>query len=40
MNNLGFQPSSIFVDLYLNNEYQGLYMLTEQMEANKGHVVN
>lgn len=38
MNNLGFQPSSIFVDLYLNNEYQGLYMLTEQMEANKGHV--
>lgn len=38
MSNLGFQPSSIFVDLYLNGEYQGLYMLTEQMEANEGRV--
>ena len=38
MSNLGFQPSFIFVDLYLNGEYQGLYMLTEQMEANEGRV--
>ena len=35
---LGFQPSSIFVDVYFNNEYIGLYMLTEQMEANEGRV--
>lgn len=35
---LGFQPSSIFVDVYMNNKYQGLYMLCEQIEANKGRV--
>ena len=38
LSNLEYQPSSIFVDLYINDEYQGLYMLTEQMEANKGRV--
>ena len=38
MSNLDFQPSSIFIDLYLNDEYQGLYMLTEQIEVNKGRV--
>lgn len=38
LDTLGFQPSSIFVDVYINNEYQGLYMLTEQMEANEGRV--
>lgn len=38
LSNLAYQPSSIFVDLYLNDEYQGLYMLTEQVEVNKGRV--
>ena len=38
LDNLDFQPSSIFVELYLNDEYEGLYMLTEQIEANKGRV--
>ncbi len=38
LDNLSFQPSSIFVDLYLNEEYQGLYLLTEQIEANEGRV--
>lgn len=36
--NLGFQPTSIFIDVYFNDEYIGLYLLTEQMEANKGRV--
>lgn len=35
---LGFQPSSIFVDVYLNNNYYGLFLLCEQMEENKGRV--
>lgn len=34
----GFQPSAIFVDVYFNNEYIGLYLLTEQIEANEGRV--
>lgn len=38
LNSFDFQPSYIFVDLYLNNEYHGLYMLSEQMEANEGRV--
>ena len=38
MSNLNFQPSSIFVDVYFNNEYYGLYLLTEQMDANEGRV--
>lgn len=38
LSNLDFQPSSIFVDVYINNDYQGLYMLCEQIEANKGRV--
>lgn len=35
---LGFQPSSIFVDVYFNNEYLGLYLLCEQLEAKTGRV--
>lgn len=35
---LGFQPSAIFVDVYINNDYQGLYLLVEQIEANEGRV--
>ena len=38
MSNLDFQPSSIFVDVYFNNQYQGLYLLCEQMEAKEGRV--
>ena len=38
LDNLYFQPSSIFVDVYFNNQYQGLYMLTEQMEEKEGRV--
>ena len=38
LSNLNFQPSSIFVDVYFNNEYYGLYLLTEQMEAKEGRV--
>lgn len=38
MTNLDFQPSSIFVDVYFNNEYLGLYLLSEQMEVKKGRV--
>lgn len=38
LDNLDFQPSCIFVDLYINNEYRGLYTLCEQIEANKGRV--
>ena len=38
IDNLNFQPSSIFIDLYINSKYQGLYMLCEQIEANNGRV--
>ena len=38
LDNLDFQPSYIFVDVYLNGNYQGMYMLTEQIEANVGRV--
>ncbi len=38
LNHLDFQPSSIFVDVYFNNEYLGLYLLCEQMEVNPGRV--
>lgn len=38
LDNLCFQPSGIFVDVYINNDYRGLYMLTEQIEANNGRV--
>lgn len=36
LDNLGFQPSSIFVDVYFNNEYIGLYLLCEQIEGKPG----
>ena len=38
LDNLNYQPSSIFVDVYVNNDYLGLYTLSEQIEANKGRV--
>ncbi len=33
-----FQPSVQFVELYLNNEYLGLYLLTDQIEVTKDRV--
>ena len=36
LDNLDFQPSSIFVDVYFNNEYLGLYLLCEQIEGKEG----
>lgn len=38
MDNLGFNPSHIMVDVYFNNEYYGLFTLCEQMEVNPGRV--
>lgn len=38
LNHLNYQPSSIFVDVYFNNEYQGLYLLCEQIEMKAGRV--
>ena len=38
LDNLGFQPSYIMVDVYFNNEYYGLFLLCEQMEVNPGRV--
>ena len=33
-----FQPSFIFVDVKVNDEYLGLYLLTEQMQTGEGRV--
>ncbi|MES2062986.1 MAG: CotH kinase family protein [Bacteroidota bacterium] len=33
-----FAPHSIFVEVVMNNEYQGTYILTEQVEVNTGRV--
>ena len=38
LDNLGFQPSYIMVDVYFNNEYYGLFLFCEQMEVNPGRV--
>lgn len=38
LDNLGFQPSYIMVDVYFNNEYYGLFLMCEQMEVNPGRV--
>ncbi|HOP57588.1 MAG TPA: CotH kinase family protein [Bacillota bacterium] len=35
---MAFSPISVFVDLYLNGEYQGNYMLTDQVEAASSRV--
>lgn len=32
----GFVPSYHYVELYLNSSYQGLYLLTDQVDENKG----
>lgn len=38
LDNLDFQPSSIFVEVEFNGEYLGLYLLCEQMQTGKGRV--
>jgi len=35
---LEFTPTSQLVDLYINNQYKGIYQLTEQIQSNKGRV--
>ena len=37
--NIGFSVNYSFVELYLNGKYRGVYMLCEQIEANKHKVV-
>ena len=38
LDNLGFNPSHIMIDVYFNDEYYGLFTLCEQMEVNPGRV--
>jgi len=35
---LAFTPTSQFVNVYLNNQYKGIYQLTEQIQVNPGRV--
>lgn len=35
---IGFTPSVVFVDVYLNGEYQGNYLLTDQIEVTNDRV--
>jgi len=35
---LEFTPTSQHVDLFINNQYKGIYQLTEQIQSNKGRV--
>jgi len=35
---LEFTPTSQHVDLHINNQYKGIYQLTEQIQSNKGRV--
>ncbi len=35
---IGFSPDSRFVEVYINNKYKGIYLLTEQVQVNKGRV--
>lgn len=36
--NLEFTPTSQFVNLYLNDQYRGIYQITEQVQVNPGRV--
>ena len=36
--NLEFTPSYQFVDVHINGSYKGIYLLTEQMQVNRGRV--
>ena len=36
--NMAFVPSAHYVDLYVNDQYYGNYLLTEQMQVGKGRV--
>ena len=38
LDGFAFTPSTHFIDLYLNNEYQGSYMVTDQVEVKVGRV--
>lgn len=36
LNNESFTPSYHYVELYLNGKYKGIYLLTDQVDENKG----
>ncbi len=36
LDGMTFSPSSIHINLYLNGEYQGVYLLTEHMDVKEG----
>lgn len=38
MDGIGFSPDSRYVEVYINNLYKGIYLLTEQIQVNKGRV--
>lgn len=38
LDSFAFTPSCHFVDVYLNNDYQGSYMVTDQVEVKSGRV--
>ena len=38
MLNLEFTPAFRFIDVYINNQYQGNYLLTDQVEVDKNRV--
>ena len=38
LNSFPFTPSCHYVDVYLNNNYQGNYMITDQVEVKSGRV--
>jgi len=38
LDGLAFSPAATFVDVYLNNQYNGVYLLSDQIEENAGRV--
>ena len=38
LDSMDFAPTRHFVHLYLNNDYRGVYMLTDQIQVNQGRV--
>lgn len=38
LSGLDFSPCAYFIELYINDEYNGLYLLSDQIETKKGRV--
>lgn len=38
MKNIAFTPKHVFVDLYMNGTYQGVYLLSDQVQSGEGRV--